>query len=49
MANAVAGWYGKEKASIERIGGEFTKLILAGLAARPGVRRSNNRKNSITR
>jgi AcrR family transcriptional regulator len=32
MANAVAGWYGKEKASIERIGSEFTKLILAGLA-----------------
>lgn len=48
MANAVAGWYGKEKASIERIGGEFTKLILAGLAARPGVRGNNNRKNSIT-
>ena len=49
MANAVAGWYAKEKASIERIGGEFTRLILGGLAPRPGVRRNNNRKNSITR
>jgi len=44
MANAVAGWYGKEETSIERIGGEFTKLILAGLAPRTGARRNNNRK-----
>ena len=33
MANAVAGWYGKEQASIERIGNEFAALILRGLAA----------------
>ncbi len=32
MANAVAGWYGKEKASIERIGNEFAALTLRGLA-----------------
>ncbi len=44
MANAVAGWYGKEQASIERIGGEFTKLILAGLAPGPSMRRINSRK-----
>jgi TetR/AcrR family transcriptional regulator, cholesterol catabolism regulator len=35
MANAVAGWYGKEQASIERIGNEFAALILRGLAAEP--------------
>ena len=35
MANAVAGWYGKERASIERIGNEFAALILRGLAAEP--------------
>jgi AcrR family transcriptional regulator len=34
MANAVASWYGKEKASIERIGGEFVELTLLGLAPR---------------
>lgn len=34
MANAVAAWYGKENASIERIGGEFVALALRGLAAR---------------
>jgi TetR/AcrR family transcriptional regulator, cholesterol catabolism regulator len=33
MANAVAAWYGKERASIERIGNEFTALILRGLVA----------------
>jgi TetR/AcrR family transcriptional regulator, cholesterol catabolism regulator len=31
MANAVAGWYGKEKTSIERIGNEFAALLLRGL------------------
>src|SRR5215475_4487270 len=31
MANAVPSWYGKEKASIERIGSEFSALILEGL------------------
>jgi AcrR family transcriptional regulator len=35
MANAVASWYGKEKASIERIGNEFAALTLRGLAAAP--------------
>lgn len=34
MANAVASWYGKENASIERIGGEFVALVLQGLVAR---------------
>jgi len=33
MANAVAAWYGKENASIERIGSEFVALALRGLAA----------------
>src|SRR5436305_4797335 len=32
MANAVAAWYGKENASIERIGNEFVVLALNGLA-----------------
>src|SRR5262249_49220992 len=31
MANAVPSWYGKEKASIERIGSEFSALVLEGL------------------
>jgi hypothetical protein len=35
MANAVAGWYGNEQASIERIGNEFAALTLRGLAAAP--------------
>jgi hypothetical protein len=47
MANAVAGWYGKEKASIERIGSEFTKLILAGLAPAAGSARSADRHRKI--
>jgi AcrR family transcriptional regulator len=38
MANAVAGWYGKEKASIERIGNEFAALTLRGLETRTGRR-----------
>ncbi len=36
MANAVAGWYGKERASIERIGNEFAALALRGLAITAG-------------
>ena len=32
-ANAVAAWYGKENASIERIGNEFVALALNGLAS----------------
>ena len=35
MANAVAAWYGKENASIERIGGEFVALVLQGLVTAP--------------
>jgi TetR/AcrR family transcriptional regulator, cholesterol catabolism regulator len=31
MANSVPNWYEKEMASIERIGNEFTALILVGL------------------
>jgi AcrR family transcriptional regulator len=38
MANAVAGWYGKEQAPIERIGNEFAALCLRGLAAEPSRR-----------
>src|SRR5262245_30387040 len=34
MANAVSSWYGKEKASIERIGSEFSALVLEGLTVR---------------
>ena len=34
MANAVAGWYGKEKTSIERIGNELAALVLQGLEHR---------------
>jgi TetR/AcrR family transcriptional regulator, cholesterol catabolism regulator len=33
MANAVAGWYGKEKTSVERIGNEFAALLLRGLSS----------------
>jgi AcrR family transcriptional regulator len=42
MANAVATWYGKEKAPIERITNEFVAFTLAGVLrkpkSRPGVR-----------
>ncbi len=31
MTNAVASWYGKENASIERIGGDYAALVLEGL------------------
>ena len=34
MCNAVAPWYGKENASIERIGGEFVATVLQGLVVR---------------
>lgn len=33
MANAVPTWYGKEQASIERIGNEFVPLVLNGVLA----------------
>ena len=34
LANAVSSWYGKEDASMERIGSEFVSLLLDGLAHR---------------
>jgi TetR/AcrR family transcriptional regulator, cholesterol catabolism regulator len=34
MANAVPSWYAKEKASIERIGSEFSALVLEGVMGR---------------
>jgi AcrR family transcriptional regulator len=37
MSNAVAGWYSTENTSIERIGHDFTALVLRGLE--PPVRR----------
>jgi AcrR family transcriptional regulator len=39
MCNSVAPWYGKENASIERIGGEFVATVLQGLVVRANVRR----------
>lgn len=39
MCNAVAAWYGKENASIERIGGEFVATALQGLATHANGRR----------
>lgn len=42
MSNAVTTWYAKENASLERIGRDFTALVLQGLAGpavRPAVRR----------
>ena len=36
MANAVAAWYGKENASIERIGTEFVRLVLNGVCRSAG-------------
>jgi TetR/AcrR family transcriptional regulator, cholesterol catabolism regulator len=46
MANAVAGWYGKEKASIERIGNEFVALILRGVAAEPPRKRARANRSA---
>jgi TetR/AcrR family transcriptional regulator, cholesterol catabolism regulator len=39
MANAVPSWYAKEKASIERIGSEFSALVLEGVMGRASPRR----------
>src|SRR6266540_1151445 len=36
MANGVAAWYGREDASIERIGTDFVRLVLAGIVAGKG-------------
>jgi len=34
LANGVSAWYGKEEASMERIGNEFVSLVLDGLGRR---------------
>jgi len=34
LANGVSAWYGKEDASMERIGNEFVSLVLDGLGCR---------------
>jgi hypothetical protein len=34
LANGVSSWYGKEDASMERIGNEFVSLLLDGLGRR---------------
>ena len=34
LANGVSSWYGKEDASMERIGSEFVSLVLDGLGCR---------------
>jgi AcrR family transcriptional regulator len=41
MANSVPTWYGKEQASIERIGNHLVPLVLNGLMARPATNRRN--------
>jgi TetR/AcrR family transcriptional regulator, cholesterol catabolism regulator len=38
MANAVASWYGKEKAPVERIANEFVAFTLGGISRRPKTR-----------
>jgi AcrR family transcriptional regulator len=38
MANAVANWYRKEEVAIERIGAEFTRLVVDGVKKRPKLR-----------
>ena len=46
MSNAVTTWYAKENASLERIGRDFTALVLQGLAsgsARPAARRRRSK------
>jgi hypothetical protein len=35
MANAVANWYRAEEVAIDRISGEFARLLVAGVAKRP--------------
>ena len=35
LANGVSSWYGKEDASMERIGSEFVSLVLDGLGRQP--------------
>jgi AcrR family transcriptional regulator len=40
MCNAAASWYRKEEAPIERIAGEFARLVTDGARHRPAARRS---------
>ncbi len=35
LANGVAGWYGKEDASMERISNQYVSLVLDGLGRPP--------------
>jgi AcrR family transcriptional regulator len=44
MSNAVTNWYAKENASLERIGRDFTALVLQGLAG-PTTRTVTRRRN----
>lgn len=45
MTNTVANWYRKEEAPIERISGEFARLIVDGVRKRP-QRRSGRRRSA---
>ncbi len=48
MANSVAAWYGKENASIERIGTDFVRLVLTGIAsAKFPFRKNRSRAGGI--
>jgi len=44
MCNAVASWYAKENAPIERIGRDFTALVLRGLAPATGHGKRRSRR-----
>jgi hypothetical protein len=39
MANAVANWYCTEDVAVERIRGEFARLLVDGVMKRPKARR----------
>jgi hypothetical protein len=39
MANAVANWYRAEEVAIDRVSAEFARLLVAGVAKRPKLRR----------
>jgi AcrR family transcriptional regulator len=46
MANAVANWYRKEEAAIERISAEFARLVLDGVKKQPRRRRSERPRSA---
>jgi TetR/AcrR family transcriptional regulator, cholesterol catabolism regulator len=46
MANAVAHWYRKEEAAIERISAEFARLVLDGVKKQPRRRRSERPRSA---